>query len=139
TGLHIAGFYLDHMFVGLALVLFFNLENRTLIYGLLAFIPFLLHTLSSTIALLHIHEHMRVTGWRKLFMATSTIIGALIGSVLFQSVSLYAYFASFAFVVGLLLYIIVRDTLPKGKRGNPSLFAIGMVLVAATIYLSRLF
>ncbi|MEA2070025.1 MAG: hypothetical protein U9O98_01905 [Asgard group archaeon] len=60
------------------------------------------------------------------------IIGAAIGLVLLFNIIILYLFYSLA--LGLIMYIVVRDMLPLGKKGKPFLFLSG-ILIALGIFL----
>lgn len=127
--LHNVGFFIDHFMVGFVLVLTFKLASYT---NYLIFIPFLLHTVSSSMSLEHIRARIK-TEVNKFFLNISTFLGALFAH--FSQLGTFWYYTLFAFFLGALLYISVRDMLPGGKRGNPLMFLIGFLLTIGVISL----
>lgn len=127
--LHNVGFFIDHFMVGFILVLTFKLESYT---NYLIFVPFVLHTVSSSMSLEHIRARIK-TGVNRFTLSISTLIGALFAS--FVQLQNFWYYTMFAFFLGALLYISVRDMLPGGKKGNPLMFLIGFLLTIGIISL----
>ena len=121
--LHNAGFFIDHLMVGFVLFLTFELASFT---NYIIFIPFLLHTISSSMSLEHIHMKIK-TKFNKFLLSSSTLLGALLA--FFIKLEAFWYYTIFAFFLGSLLYISMRDMLPKGKKGNPLMFLIGFLIV----------
>ncbi|MDP2906857.1 MAG: hypothetical protein Q8O03_02855 [Nanoarchaeota archaeon] len=127
--LHNVGFFIDHFMVGFILVLTFKLESYT---SYLIFVPFVLHTVSSSMSLEHIRARIK-TGVNRVTLSVSTLIGALFAH--FINLDTFWYYTIFAFFLGSLLYISVRDMLPGGKKGNTLMFLIGFLLTIGIISL----
>ncbi len=127
--LHNVGFFIDHFMVGFVLVLTFKLESYA---NYLIFVPFVLHTVSSSMSLEHIRARIK-TGVNKFFLNASTLLGALFAN--FSQLDTFWYYTMFAFFLGALLYISVRDMLPGGKKGNTLMFLIGFLLTIGIISL----
>jgi len=127
--LHNVGFFMDHFMLGFILVLTFKLESYT---SYLVFIPFVLHTISSSMSLEHISARIK-TGVNRFILSASTLLGALFAS--FVQLQNFWYYTSFAFFLGALLYISIRDMLPGGKKGNPLMFLIGFLLTVGIVAL----
>jgi hypothetical protein len=121
--LHIIGFFVDHFILGFILVTVLKIEGPL---SFLILLPIFLHTVSSSISLDHIHEEAK-THVNKIVLSSSTFLGALIALTLNIEEGLQALFLSFA--IGMLIYIVNRDILPKEARGKPSLFILGVVIV----------
>ncbi|MBL7100634.1 MAG: hypothetical protein ISS23_01625 [Nanoarchaeota archaeon] len=127
--LHNIGFFIDHLMVGFVLFLTFELTSYT---NYLIFIPFLLHTVSSSMSLEHIHKKIK-TKFNKFLLSTSTLLGALLA--FFIKLEAFWYYTFFSFFLGALLYVSIRDMLPKGKKGSPLMFLIGFLLTVGIISL----
>ncbi len=123
---HAAGFFIDHFVVGAAL--FFAINSPQIELGFLLFIPLFLHTISSGISLTHIDEHFQ-NRIISITLAASPLIGALFAFLL--NPARHIFLAIFAFVVGALLYVVIRDMLPEGSKGNPLFFVLGLILSLA--------
>ena len=130
--LHRLGFFLDHFIVGLVLVLTAQITPSL---GLALFIPFFFHTLSSSLSLEHLHERFP-THLSKLILASSPFLGAVAASAL--RLTAPVFYGLFAFTLGLLLYVVTRDMLPQGKRGDSGAFLLGTLLVTLLVFLSSL-
>ncbi len=117
--LHVAGFFIDHFIKGFVLVTIIELEP---ILGFLTAIPFFIHTLSSSIALDGIHK----SSGRKIdkaLLSSSFVIGTLFG-IIFE-VSAHLERSILAFILGMMLFMVSRDVLPKEKEGRPLFFLLG--------------
>jgi len=122
-----SGSIIDSMFTGFALAIILDI-NEPVYFAL---IPFLLHTVSATIAFQLHHKHFKTPKAIQMLFAFSPLIGALIGqAILFET---GAFYRLLAFVTGAVLYIAVRHMLPGGKKGDIGYFmlgaAIGIVLL----------
>ena len=71
--LHIAGFFVDSFIIGFAIVLIFSSTDLAKFF---IFMPFVLHTLSSSIALEHIHEKSRT--YSETFISTKLFCHSLL-------------------------------------------------------------
>lgn len=127
--LHNVGFFIDHLMIGFVMVLTFKLTSYT---NYLIFIPFLLHTISSSMSLEHIRARIK-TEVNRFMLSVSTLLGALFAH--FAQLETFWYYTLFSFFLGALLYISVRDMLPGGKKGNPLMFLIGFLLTIGIISL----
>ncbi|MBU4501366.1 MAG: hypothetical protein KKA79_02145 [Nanoarchaeota archaeon] len=121
--LHNFGFFLNHLVIGF--VLYLTLELNGTYTNFLVIIPFLLHTLSSSISLEHLHNKLK-TKFNKLVLNTSTLLGAILAAAI--QLEQFWYFTFFSFFLGSLLYVSMRDMIPKGKKGNPFAFFIGFLI-----------
>ncbi|MEF8833105.1 MAG: hypothetical protein V5A66_06285 [Candidatus Thermoplasmatota archaeon] len=121
--LHVVGFFIDHFIKGFVLVTIIVLEP---ILGFLTAIPFFIHTLSSTIALNSIHK----TSGRKIdkvFLSSSFVIGTLIG--IFFELSSHLERSILAFILGMMLFMVSRDVIPREKEGRPLFFLLGVFTI----------
>lgn len=130
--LHAAGFFIDHFILGFVLVTTLEL---TLALGFIILIPIFLYTLSSSIAIEHIHEKAK-TKVNKIVLSSSTFIGALVAIIL--EINEILQIMILAFVFGMLLYIVSRDVVPKEEKGTPNFFVIGLLIVIA-VWLTIIF
>lgn len=133
--LHIFGFFLDSFVVGFTLVLFLELTSEFGAVAIIPFFPFLLHTLASSVSLQNIHNRFLKKTFGRAFLASATFMGALVAySIPFAQEQFYMVFA---FLVGVLFYIVTRNTIPSGKKGVPALFAAGVILTLLSLSLSN--
>ena len=111
--LHFIGFFINHLILGFILVVAIG-------SNILIFIPLLLHTIASSISLEHIHEKFKSTLFKRIFLASSTFMGAIVALLLspIQILNLIL----FSFTVGIVLYISFRDMVPKEKEGSSLFF-----------------
>lgn len=121
AALHIVGFFINHFIVGVVLVLTFSI-SKTLSF--LLFIPFLLHTLSSALSLKHIDERTN-TLTARVILSLSTFLGVILAQFLQFNQDVFYIILSFS--IGALLYIVIRDLLPKEEEGKPVYFIFGLL------------
>jgi zinc transporter ZupT len=121
---HILAFFIEHFILGLLLVVTF----KTPIVSLLLFLPFVLLTISSSI-LLKIIDKTSKSNVPKLILGSSTVLGAIVGTLFSLNQSLYL--GSFGYALGTLFYIVSRDIMPEEeKQENILFFSIGLILTS---------
>ncbi len=121
--LHVIGFFIDHSVKGFVLVAIINLRP---ILGFLTVLPFLIHTLASTIAMENLHQISGST-FDKYLLSSSILIGTLAGVLI--EISKVHERAVLAFALGILLFLVSRDVLPKDKEGSPLYFVLGLSVI----------
>ncbi len=126
--LHEVGFFLDHFMLGFVLVTAVDIDPTL---GSLIAVPIFLHTVSSSISMQHIHERAK-TGTNKVILSLSTLLGVIGALVLKAGGDVQG--AILALLLGMLLYIGIRDFIPREEKGYPFLFLAGVALVTL-IYL----
>ncbi|MBN3037699.1 MAG: hypothetical protein JW834_04615 [Candidatus Diapherotrites archaeon] len=134
--LHVLGFIMNHFLIGFSLVLMFEVPQGPPWLGYFVFLPFVLHTLASSISLRHIHEYYRSGRTEKVLLACSPVFGAVAASVL--RLQHAHFYIALCIAFGALLYIVIRDIIPKEEKGNPLYFMLGMTLSLAIVALTRL-
>jgi hypothetical protein len=122
-GLHELGFFFEHFILGFVLVTTLELGS---ILGFVILIPIFIYTLASSISLEHLHEKAK-TKINKFILSSAPVLGAIITLVLVIEVTIQA--AILAFVLGMLIYIVSRDIIPKEEKGYPAIFTAGLTLV----------
>jgi len=130
---HSAMFFVYHLIIGILLV---QLLNINVVAGILFFIPILFHTAVSSASLIGIHVSIREKIFLRIVLSFSTLYGALL--VYFINVPPYILYALLGFIVGSLLYVVVRDSMPKETTGKAIYFVIGVVVYAIIIGVSWL-
>ncbi len=124
ASIHALGFFVNHFLVGITLFLAFSIEG--ILSGFLIFIPLLLHTFSSSLSLNDIDKTFNKKLLAGFLLPMSPVFGVLAAYAL--NLTPYLYHLLFSFVLGAMLYIAVRDTLPRGQSGKPLLFLIGVLV-----------
>ncbi|UCC91446.1 MAG: hypothetical protein JSV39_04005 [Candidatus Aenigmatarchaeota archaeon] len=125
---HSAMFFFYHLVIGILLV---ELVNINVVGGVLFFVPILFYTAVSSASLKGIHISIRERILLKIVLSFSTLFGVLIAYfVMVPSNILHAFLG---FVVGSLLYIVIRDSIPKESEGKAIYFVLGVVVYALVI------
>ncbi len=131
ASIHALGFFVGHFVVGITLFLAFRIEGS--ISGFLIFVPLLLHTFSSSLSLNDIDEKLNRKSISCLLLPMSPVLGVAFAYLM--NLSSFFYHLLFSFVLGAMLYIVVRDTLPRDEAGKPLLFLTGVLLSILAITL----
>ncbi len=128
--LHFLVLFIYHFVIGAVLIGVLEVDVTS---GLL-FIPPLM--MFSTIGnwSLH-HAYIQQIPHRRLFLASSTILGALFANSSLSSPLIETLMVNFA--AGILLFVVVRESLPNPKEGKPLTFAAGIVLYALMLVLLK--
>ena len=132
--LHSIGFFVYHFIVGIILA---ESVNRDLTEGTLFFIILLFHNAVSGTSLSEIHAMVTEKGFVKTILASSTFLGVLL-NVLYPIPS-KIYFVLLAYLVGIILYTVFRESIPSGKEGSPTYFTAGVLIFTILILLTRSF
>ncbi len=131
---HIVINYFYHIIVGLII---FNLLKENLFSGILfSFFAILKATISNTsnrhikIFDINIHTKIEEHNFIKIISITSVLTGVIIGLIfeLFYPLSSFVIFHCFAFISGIILYIIVREVIPQEEKGRPYYFISGATI-----------
>lgn len=121
--LHYIGFVLDNLIIGFTAFLVFGLNQNI---AIIVIIPMILHTINSSLSLEELHLFASKNWIIKISMAITPLIGAIIAYYI--QAQLLLYFSIFAFAIGALLHIVVRDIMPRGENGNIFMFILGVVI-----------
>ncbi len=133
--LHVAGFFIDNFLEGFVLVLIFGLAAITNYLIFLLFIPLLFGDIAAAMTLQHINDRFRIHGIGSILMSMSIFFGAVFGIIL--NLTEKHFYLALAIITGTFLYFITRDELPRGRKGNPVAFLIGLFLLLAVFYVAR--
>ncbi|MBI2507617.1 hypothetical protein HYV89_01555 [Candidatus Woesearchaeota archaeon] len=132
---HSIGIFFYEIIAGIVLVNFLKIG---ILEGLLFFIPVFSHTAMSNLSIHKIHglHHHKEQLIENKFMRVLLAGGSLYGAVL---ASLYLISSKLSFtltglVAGILLYVVIRETIPKDKEGNPLMFVVGVLLYSMLIF-----
>ena len=131
THIRTTGFFVNHFVLGIAVIFFFEIDKPVVAY--ISLIPIFYHMMSSSLLIEHLHRHVRETNIGRFLSSGSVFFGAVFAMML--NIPRPVYYGIFSFITGILLYIIVRDTLPKYRQGKPTYFLTGVIfyLVLAAI------
>jgi len=142
---HVVINYFYHIIVGLII---FNLLKDNLISGLLfSFLAILKATISNTsnrhikIFDINIHTKIEEHNFIKIISITSVLTGVVIGLVfeLIYPLSSFVIFHFFAFISGIILYIIVREVIPQEEKGRPYYFISGATIFILILIFIEIF
>jgi ZIP family zinc transporter len=129
--IHIIGFGIDNFLVGFIIASIAELNFSIIID--LSF-PLFLQMLSSSISLDSIDTSLN-DKFSKIILSILPLLGSILGIFLNLEELITIYIL--AFVLGILLYLIIRDVIPQGRKGKPLFFFFGN-LVAIIIWMIRL-
>ncbi len=130
---HSIVFFVYYFILGIILV---ELLNLNIVKGLLFFFIILFHSMVSSASLKEIHQKMIEKRIFKILLSVSTLLGILFG--LFVKFPQSVYFILIGFVAGALLYIVVRDVIPKESKSRLIYFIFGALLYMILIMLTWL-
>lgn len=116
---HIVGFGLDNFLVGFIIA---TLAKTDIIFAIDLAIPFFFLMLTSSISLDSIDVRLK-NRFSKILLSILPFMGAILG--ILMELDDFLTQIVLAFTMGIVLYMIVRDVIPQGKRGSPLLFFIG--------------
>jgi len=128
---HAIGFFVNHFVVGIMVFLTFNSAN--IVSSFILFIPLLLHSFSSALSLNHLDKHFPRKSFAGFFMPLAPVFGVSFAA--FLNLNPIFYFGLLAFAVGAMLYISIRDMLPRGEQGKPLLFLLGALISILAVLL----
>lgn len=131
--LHASIFFVYHFFVGVVLL---GILNSNLIGGLLFFLPLFFHSTISSVSLPELHEKIKGISLFRFFLSLSTLLG--ISTAISFHIPEVVDAAALGFVTGALLYIVIRDSMPKDTKSRPAYFLLGVVLYTILIAFSGL-
>lgn len=130
---HAAGFFINHFVLGMTLYFIFVIAGGAI--GLITFLLFLFHTISSSISLNHIDEYFSQRFVVNAILSSSPLLGVLFA--IFLSPAKDLYYSLFALSVGAILYVVIRDMIPYGKEGKPLFFFFGFIISFGVIILAK--
>jgi hypothetical protein len=129
---HGYGLIVYYFVIGIVLVELLNVNTMS---GLLFFIPVFIYSGLSTVAAHGIHgmhgPHQKTISHLHFLQGAGVLGGTVFALFIQLPESLLIYLIGL--VAGILTFIIVRDMLPKGKRGRPVYFLLGAVAYFALI------
>ncbi len=131
SSVHAVGFFVDHFVVGIMVFLVFSYDN--IFASFILFIPLLLHSFSSALSLNHLDKHFPRKSIAGFLMPLAPVFGVSFAA--FLNLNPVFYFGLLAFAVGAMLYISIRDMLPRGESGKPFLFLLGALISILAVLL----
>ncbi len=132
--IHLIYFFLYNVLIGIVLT---QIGAQGLTQALLFFVPFLFYITAETLPQ---EFHLKGTAARILY-SLAPLFGALAASFFPQLPTLTAqYYAELiSIVTGILLYIVIRQSVPSNRRTRPFFFVLGSCLYAAVLLWSPVF
>ena len=115
--------FVYHFIVGMIIVSF---VEQGWVKGTLFFIPVLFYTAVSTLPV----DKTKFMAIR-FVLSMSTLLGVLFAS--FVNIIPMIYYALLGTVIGILLFTIIRHSIPSGKEGKPLSFTIGVIVYTLII------
>ncbi|MFO8077887.1 MAG: hypothetical protein R6U21_04530 [Thermoplasmatota archaeon] len=109
-----------HMVLGIVI---FDFTEQGLIEALLIFIPILIFTAVST---LPVRRHP--SSLVHLFVSSSTVIGVVLAGIFIDYLQGFVQIGLVGFVIGGLLFSVIRHSIPQGKKGKPLMFILGVII-----------
>ena len=128
--IHSISFFIYHFFLGIVLYYFVQESFRS---GLFFFIPIFLHSVLSGISLSEIDSKVRESGIVKLLLSLAPIFGIVLAMVV--TIPVWVYSCILAFVLGVLIYVVIRDQIPYKEEGNSLYFLVGVFLMLLLLLL----
>ena len=128
-----SAFFINLFIIGMAMVFFFKFGKIAL--GYFSFIPILFHVVSSSMVVEHLHHRVRESLHGRILSSGSIFFGALLAA--FIPLPVTVYYGLFAFITGVLLYIIIRDVLPKYRLGKSTYFIGGIIIYLLIIVIEK--
>jgi hypothetical protein len=122
--------FVYHFILGIILVDFSRKGFQEII---LFFVPIVIFSAVSTLPVSH-HTSNKVN----FIVSLSTVIGVLFAGVIYKGISIEVQTALLGVVIGGLLFMIIRHSLPMGKEGKPLFFIVGTLVYAPIIIMSWL-
>ncbi|MEK6922541.1 MAG: hypothetical protein AABX08_01940 [Nanoarchaeota archaeon] len=128
---HSAIFFVYYAIIGIILK---NITDASLVDGFLLFLPLVFHTTLGAASLNEIHHTIIKNKLVRLLLSSSPLIGVLIAS--FFSISPIVNHLLIAFISGVLLFIVIREVIPKESQGDPLDFLLGMIVYSILIVIT---
>ena len=131
--MHSMIFFVYYAILGIILK---NITDINLRDGFLLFLPLIFHTTLGAASLNEIHHTIIRNKLLRLLLSASPLIGVLVAS--FFSISQMVNHMLIAFISGILLFIVIREVIPKESQGDPLDFLLGMIVYSILIIITWL-
>jgi hypothetical protein len=120
-----------HVILGFVI---YDFAQQGVIDALLLFIPILIFTAVSTLPLRR-HSNSLI----KFFGSQSTLFGVILAYSFVDIIQKNVQNALIGFVIGGLVFSVIRHSLPKDKDGKPLLFILGVIIYASIVLYIQFF
>jgi len=114
-----------HFILGIVI---FDFTARDIREALLLFVPILIFTGVSTLPL---HRHH--SAWLNLFLSSSTLTGVLFAGIAGSAITPAIQAALLGFILGSVLFSVIRHSLPMGTEGKPVYFLLGVIVYSPLV------
>jgi hypothetical protein len=132
--LHSIAFFIYHFVIGMILV---AVTQLSAVKGLLFLIAVFTFTVISSISLKEIHPAIKERARNKIVLSSSTFLGVILASIFPIAGMLYA--ALIGIVAGTLFFIVMEESIPREREGEPLFFLYGIVVYALVIAITWTF
>ncbi len=130
---HSVFLFLYHGAIGFLIA---SLLAESVISGLLFFVPVMLHIGVSSFSLSELHEDVAQRLSVKLVVSITPVLGVLVYSAGMVSSSLFH--PVFGLVIGMFMYVVIRDSIPRDDNGQPVEYVLGVLIYLAVILAASL-
>jgi hypothetical protein len=112
-----------------------SLIVESTVSGILFFLPILLHTAVSSLSTTELHEDFA----RKQTVKTVLVMAPLFGVLAHLSgiISEHLFNPIFGTAIGMFFYVVIRDSIPEGKKGRPLEYLIGSATYLTVIFIAN--
>ncbi len=127
--LHAVSLFIYHLFVGVLLVYFVRINPMS---AVLFTVPLFFNLSVSNVSFHRIHYTMKshpVVIWLE---SAATLIGVFLALLISIPSTVVLGLASF--IAGSLLFMVVRDSIPKESEGKPLFFVLGILCMVIVLY-----
>ena len=100
------------------------------------FIPIVLHSAVSNISLSEVHVRIKRRMPVKLLLSLPALGGVLFATFFTLSTTTFAIILGL--VVGIFLYVVIRDSIPKEREGNIWWFLVGNIVMLLLVFATGL-
>ncbi len=114
-----------HVVLGIVI---FDFSEQNLFKVLLLFVPIVIFTAVRTLPVRH-HS----SGFVRFFVSLSTLAGVFLAWLLYDAIQGIVQLTLVGFVIGGLLFSVIRHSIPHGKEGKPLYFISGVALYTPII------
>jgi hypothetical protein len=124
--------------IGILVALIFFENQNDLGIGFLIMIPFVIRAFTIGFSTEQIMEDLPKKPGKvfRVISFVTPILGATAG--IFLVFNELAFFIIYAFALGLVLFGVIRDLIPLGKKGKPGFFILGVIFTIGIFVLNQL-
>jgi len=119
----ISSFY--HVVIGIVI---FDFGKESVVNAFVLFIPIVIFT---GVSILPVRSHSSVVV--RFFVSVSTLFGVVIAWMFFDLIQGMFQIAIVGFVIGVLLFSVIRHAIPHGNEGKPFIFISGVIVYSPIV------